>query len=64
MATVATMIMIPQDRCRIVAATTVTMDPGPPITVAIVATVAGMVNSFFGFGKQGKLLSFLQNQLR
>lgn len=41
MATVATMIMIPQDHRRIVAWTTVTMDPGPPVTVAIVATVAG-----------------------
>jgi len=40
MATVATMIMIPQDHCGIAALTTVTMDPGPPVTVAIVATVA------------------------
>ena len=37
---VATMIMIPQDHRRIAVWTTVTMDPGPPVTVAIVATHA------------------------
>ena len=40
MATVATMIVIPDDHRRTAAVSMVTMDPGPPVTVAIVATVA------------------------
>ena len=40
MATVATMIVIPDNHRRTAAVSMVTVNPGPQITVAIVATVA------------------------